>query len=243
MGHQLAMRRVFVAFALVLALVATAALAAPREARLAWQIVSGLIVTPSVAQGATFAEPTPDAAALIAAAEGQVGVTHIYDGSYVALNFPGGDIAPSRGVCTDVIIRALREGLSIDLQLAVNRDMSRNFPAYPANWGLSRPDRNIDHRRVPNLARLLERLGAARPISTDPADFQPGDIVATMLPGNLPHILIVTHRASADGQRPLIVHNIGAGTRVEDRLFEYPITGHFRLTPEVLSQLRDLGGI
>lgn len=235
------MRRTLAVFTILSAVAGALTLAAPREARVVWQIVTGAIVAPSVAEGAVFAEAGSDAAALIAAAEAQVGITRIYDGGYVALEFPGGDVPASRGVCTDVIIRALRDALSIDLQLAVNRDMSKNFAVYPANWGLSRPDRNIDHRRVPNLARLFERLGASQPIGTEPADFLPGDIVATMLPGNLPHILIVTHRASADGLRPLVVHNIGAGTRVEDRLFEFPITGHYRLSPEVLAQLRRLG--
>ncbi len=210
----------------------------PHQARLGWQIVSGAIVTPSVADTTRIAS-TPDAAALILAAEGQVGVTTVYDPAYVALNFPGGDVPPGRGVCTDVVIRALREAHGIDLQLAVNADMKANFSKYPANWGLTRTDRNIDHRRVPNIARLLQRMGAELPLSSDPGDFQPGDIVTSMLPGNLPHVMIVTDRPGTAAL--MVVHNIGAGTRIEDRLFDYPLTGHYRLTPDVLARLKALG--
>lgn len=177
---------------------------------------------------------------LTAAARDQVGVTLTYDPAYVALTFPGGDLPRDRGVCTDVVIRALRDAWGIDLQLAVNRDMKAAFDTYPALWGLDRPDRNIDHRRVPNLARLLQRMGAELPLSSDPAAFLPGDIVTSMLPGNLPHVMIVTDRPGA--QAPMVVHNIGAGTRVEDRLFDYPLTGHFRPGPEVLARLRALQG-
>jgi len=164
----------------------------------------------------------------------------IYDPAYVALAFPGGDVPPDRGVCTDVLIRALRVAHGIDLQAAVNADMKAHFSDYPANWGLTRTDRNIDHRRVPNLARLLQRMGAELPLSTDPAAFRPGDVVTSMLPGNLPHVMIVTDRSGSGAL--MVVHNIGAGARIEDRLFDYPLTGHFRLTPEVLARLRGLAG-
>lgn len=182
-----------------------------------------------------FTEP------VIAAARAQVGVTRIYDPSYVSLDYPGGDVPSDRGVCTDVLIRALRDGAQIDLQLAVNRDMKANFAAYPRNWGLTRTDANIDHRRVPNLATLFRRLGAKLPSSTDPAAFLPGDVVTMMLPGNLPHILLVSDKRSADGARPLIIHNIGRGTQEEDALFAYPHTGHFRLEGDALAELRRLG--
>ncbi len=132
---------------------------------------------------------------LISAARDQVGVTVIYDPAYQSMAFPGGDVAPERGVCTDVVIRALRAGWGIDLQLAVNRDMKANFSAYPKQWGLKSTDRNIDHRRVPNLQTLLSRMGADLPGTSDPADYQPGDIVTWMLPGNLPHIGILSDRA------------------------------------------------
>jgi uncharacterized protein YijF (DUF1287 family) len=106
--------------------------------------------------------------------------------------------------------------------------MSAHFKAYPDNWGLSRPDRNIDHRRVPNLQVFFVRHGASLPVSDNPEDYSPGDLVNWMVAGNLPHIGIVVDRRSEDGSRPLIVHNIGAGPRLEDVLFEFPITGHYR---------------
>jgi uncharacterized protein len=179
---------------------------------------------------------------LINAAREQVGVTTIYDPAYVGLEFPGGDIPRSRGVCTDVVIRALRDGWGIDLQLAVNRDMKADFSAYPGLWGLSTTDRNIDHRRVPNLQTLFARIGAELPVSDIAADYQPGDIVSWMLPGNLPHIGIVSDQMTEDGARPLILHNIGAGAREDDILFVYEITGHYRIGPDSAARLRVLGG-
>ena len=189
-----------------------------------------------------FALATPafaqDAQTLITASRAQVGVTTNYDPAYTALEFPGGDVDRSRGVCTDVIIRALREAWGIDLQLAVNRDMKAHFSAYPKNWGLKTTDRYIDHRRVPNLQTLLARMGAERDISSDPAAFLPGDIVTYLLPGNLPHIAIVSDRMGTSA--PMILHNIGRGAQEEDSLFEYPITGHYRLTPDAIAKLRAL---
>ncbi len=185
----------------------------------------------------------PDAAtadaALIAAARGQVGVTVTYDPSYQSLAFPNGDIAPDRGVCTDVVIRALRQAWGIDLQLATNRDMKAAFSAYPKTWGLKTTDRNIDHRRVPNLQTLLTRVGTSLPVSSDPAQFQPGDIVTWMLPGNLPHIGILSDKRATS--HPLVLHNIGAGAREEDRLFDFPITGHYRINDAALQRLHALG--
>lgn len=212
-------------------------LVSPYQARVAAQILQGRIAAPVLSEDAAFLPASPEAKALISAAEAQVGVVTVYDPAYVTLDYPGGDVAPDRGVCTDVLVRALRRAHGIDLQAALNRDMSRHFASYPANWGLSRPDRNIDHRRVPNLRRLFERLGAE--VTT--GDFQPGDIVTSLLPGNLPHITIVTNRMGATD--PMIVHNIGAGTWVEDRLRDFPITGHYRLTPEVMDRLRRLQGL
>ena len=197
--------------------------------------LGGAIALPAGADG------TPEAAALIRAAEGQVGVTTVYDPAYVTLAFPGGDVPADRGVCTDVLVRALRLAHGVDLQAAVNADMKAHFAKYPANWGLSRTDRNIDHRRVLNLQTLLRRMGAELDLSSDPQAFLPGDVVTSTLPGNLPHLMIVTDRMGADGAR-MVVHNIGAGARIEDRLFEYPLTGHYRLTPEVLARLRALQG-
>jgi uncharacterized protein len=171
---------------------------------------------------AAHADPV---AALVAAARDQVGRTLIYDPRYEKLAYPMGDVPIERGVCTDVVIRAFR-GLGIDLQALVYEDMKQNFKAYPQSWGLARPDANIDHRRVPNLATFFARRG----LSLDATDYRAGDIVTWMLPGNLPHIGIVSDRIAPSG-RPLIIHNIGAGAREEDMLTAYPITGHFRWFP------------
>lgn len=199
---------------------------------------------PPPARPQMAAPPAPalseETAAIIAAARAQLGVTTAYDPAYARLDYPGGDVPRDRGVCTDAVIRALRDGAHIDLQLAIHRDMTANFAAYPGIWGLKRPDPNIDHRRVPNIATLLARLGAARMLSTDPADFQPGDIVTSVLPGNLPHIMLISDRRNADGT-PLVIHNIGRGTREEDALFAYPQTGHYRIEGPALAELRRLG--
>jgi uncharacterized protein YijF (DUF1287 family) len=178
---------------------------------------------------------------LTEAARDQVGVTVTYDPAYASLDFPGGDIPRERGVCTDVVIRALRDGWGIDLQLAVNRDMKADFSAYPALWGLTTTDRNIDHRRVPNLRTLFARIGAELPLDDGPTPYLPGDIVTWTLPGNLDHIGIVSDRLTQDGT-PLILHNIGAGAREEDILFAYPMTGHYRIGADQAERLQALAG-
>ncbi|MGR5108906.1 DUF1287 domain-containing protein [Vibrio jasicida] len=156
-----------------------------------------------------------------------------YDGSYYQIGYPNGDVASDIGVCTDVIIRSYRK-LGVDLQVLVHEDMRDNFSAYPSKriWGLTRTDRNIDHRRVPNLQMFFQRHGVEIPISNDGHNFKPGDIVTWMLPGNLPHIGIVADDLSTDKRRLLIVHNIGGGVVLEDMLFDYPITGHYRFEPK-----------
>jgi uncharacterized protein YijF (DUF1287 family) len=176
---------------------------------------------------------------LTEAARDQVGVTVTYDPAYASLDFPGGDIPRERGVCTDVVIRALRDGWGIDLQLAVNRDMKADFSAYPALWGLTTTDRNIDHRRVPNLQTLFARIGAELPLDDGPTPYLPGDIVTWTLPGNLDHIGIVSDRLTRDGT-PLILHNIGSGAREEDILFAYPMTGHYRIGADQAERLQAL---
>ncbi len=176
---------------------------------------------------------------LTIAAREQVGVTTTYDPAYVALEFPGGDLPRDRGVCTDVVIRALRDGWGIDLQLAVNRDMKADFSAYPSLWGLTRTDRNIDHRRVPNLQTLFARIGAELPLQDDPTPYLPGDIVTWTLPGNLAHIGIVSDKLGGDGT-PMILHNIGRGAQEEDILFTYPITGHYRIGKDQAERLKAL---
>lgn len=153
----------------------------------------------------------------------------VYDGSYRRIPYPGGDVPRDRGVCTDVVIRAYRV-LGLDLQVLVHEDMKANFSAYPQVWGLPAPDTNIDHRRVLNLQTFFRRKGVVLPVSREGKDYLPGDLV-TFLVGprsTLPHIGIVSAVTTEDGTRPLMVHNIGAGPQLEDMLFSYPITGHYR---------------
>jgi uncharacterized protein len=149
-----------------------------------------------------------------------------YDGAYVRIAYPGGDVPADTGVCTDVVIRGLRV-LGFDLQRLVHEDMRRNFATYPKQWGLKQPDTNIDHRRVPNLQTFFRRRGAALPVSNQPNRYQPGDLITCTVAGRLPHIAIVVP-APDGGPVPWIVHNIGQGPKLEDRLFEFPLTGHYR---------------
>lgn len=167
-------------------------------------------------------------AALVEAARAQAQGPVVYDGAYRRIAYPLGDVPADRGVCTDVVIRAYR-ALGIDLQVRVHEDMRANFERYPGLWGLNRPDRNIDHRRVPNLQTYLRRAGAELPASRDQAAFLPGDLVTWMLPGNLPHIGIVSDRRDPGSGDPLILHNIGAGVVEDSILFSFAITGHYRL--------------
>ncbi len=164
---------------------------------------------------------------LVAAALERTRHKVVYDPAYRTIAYPMGDVPAATGVCTDEVIRAYR-ALGIDLQRLVHEDMRAAFQSYPKQWGLKRPDRNIDHRRVPNLQMFFSRHGKSLPVTARGADYAPGDLVTWSLPGNLPHIGMVTDRRSADGARPLIVHNIGAGPQLEDMLFDYQITGHYR---------------
>ena len=151
----------------------------------------------------------------------------VYDPTYFKLAYPNGDVPSDKGVCTDVVIRAYRK-LGIDLQKEVHEDMKANFSSYPNNWGLKATDRNIDHRRVPNLMTFFSRHGKILPISKDAKNYSPGDIVCWNLGGAITHIGIVVNRKSSDGQRNLIIHNIGNGQIVEDCLFKFRIIGHYR---------------
>lgn len=164
---------------------------------------------------------------LSAAAEERALQSVVYDAAYVQLAYPNGDVAPDRGVCSDEVVRAYRL-LGIDLQRLVHEDMARAFHVYPKRWGLTRPDPNIDHRRVPNLATFFTRHGTSLEPSTDGDDYKPGDVVAWALADGRPHIGLVTERRSADGKRPLVMHNIGFGPQIEDMLFGLTITGHYR---------------
>ncbi len=158
-----------------------------------------------------------------------------YDGSYRRISYPGGDVPDDRGVCTDVIIRCYR-AVGVDLQKEVHKDMTAFFAAYPPQWGLTQPDANIDHRRVPNLYTFFRRKGIEVAVTDNPDDYQPGDIVFWMLDLNRPHIGMVIDQRTPDGKRPLVVHNIGLGPMLEDRLFAYDIYGHFRYPREVWQQ-------
>jgi len=150
-----------------------------------------------------------------------------YNPAYVQLHYPNGDVPSDTGVCTDVVVRAYRK-MGIDLQKEVHEDMQSHFNAYPKNWGLSKPDSNIDHRRVPNLMCYFKRQGADESISKNAKDYLPGDIVCWDLGGGMTHIGIVVDRQSQDNDRRLIVHNIGAGQVIEDCLFDFKIIGHYR---------------
>jgi uncharacterized protein YijF (DUF1287 family) len=151
----------------------------------------------------------------------------VYDPAYFSLKYPDGDVPAGKGVCTDVVIRAYRK-LGIDLQQEVHEDMAKHFSLYPKIWGLQKPDTNIDHRRVPNLQVFFTRFGQRLPVSEKASDYKTGELVTWMIGGKLPHIGIVTNRKSADGRRNLIVHNVGGGQVLQDCLFSYEITGHYR---------------
>ena len=151
----------------------------------------------------------------------------VYDPKYYVIKYPNGDVSADRGVCTDVVIRAYRK-LGIDLQKEVHEDMKGNFSRYPKNWGLKTTDKNIDHRRVPNLMKFFERHNAKLSISDNADDYKPGDVVCWNLGGAITHIGIVVDKKSNDSKRNLIVHNIGGGQVLADCLFEYKIIGHYR---------------
>lgn len=185
----------------------------------AWLLAFALL-----AASPAYADPSPP---FVAAARAQVGKTVIYDPAYKRIAFPNGDVAEDRGVCSDVVIRALRSAYGYDLQRELNTDIRKEPSAYPRRWGLNAADSNIDHRRVPNQQVFFRRKGWEKPVTQEAKDYRAGDLVTQMLPGNLPHIVIVSDRSSPVGT-PFVVHNIGAGAREEDTLFAFPITGHYR---------------
>ncbi|HNP96945.1 MAG TPA: DUF1287 domain-containing protein [Cyclobacteriaceae bacterium] len=174
----------------------------------------------SLAFSQTFAERLSIAA---------VELTHqtvSYDPSYFKIDYPNGDVPANKGVCTDVVIRAYRK-LGIDLQQEVHKDMAANFSLYPKIWGLTKTDKNIDHRRVPNLMTFFSRHGKVKSKSKDVSAYAPGDIVAWDLGGGTTHIGILINQRSPDGERPLVVHNIGRGQEISDCLFDFTIIGHY----------------
>ena len=166
---------------------------------------------------------------LVGAARNQIGKTVLYDSSYQALGYPNGDVPIDRGVCTDVIIRAMRSAFNFDLQKLVHEDMKMNFSKYPQKWGLKYPDKNIDHRRVPNLQTFFKRQGWYLDMLEETKDYRPGDMVTCIVPPQLPHIMIISDKKNGDGI-PFVIHNIGAGVQEEDRFFEFELTGHYRIT-------------
>jgi hypothetical protein len=188
----------------------------------AFFLLASLLARPALADGRCLVE----------AARKQIGVTVSYDSGYHRIAYPNGDVPMERGVCTDVVIRAYRQ-LGVDLQVKVHEDMAAAWKVYPKNWGLSRSDSNIDHRRVPNLATFFSRHGASLPAGSDPKAYAPGDIVTWRLPSGVPHIGIVSDRRTRAGV-PLVVHNIGGGTQEEDSLFAFTLTGHYRYSPDGL---------
>ncbi|MBN2652040.1 MAG: DUF1287 domain-containing protein [Spirochaetales bacterium] len=163
-------------------------------------------------------------------AEAALSLTHqkvVYDPTYYRIDYPNGDVPEGKGVCTDVVIRAYRK-LGIDLQKEVHEDMKTNFHLYPKNWGLTAPDSNIDHRRVPNLMKFFSRFGITKTISNKSEDYLPGDIVCWSLGGGKTHIGIVSPKKTRNRSRYMIVHNIGSGQVLEDCLFSFKIIGHYR---------------
>lgn len=181
-------------------------------------VLLGLVLAP-VATRAQVRRGGP----LVAAARRQVGVTLAYDPAYTSLRFPGGDVPRAKGVCTDVVVRAYRDALGLDLQALVNADMRRAFAAYPTRWGLRRTDASIDHRRVPNLQVFLARQGARLPLPRDARGWQAGDLFTALIGDRLPHIGIVSDRGPG-----WVIHNIGNGAREEPALYAHQLTGRYR---------------
>ncbi len=188
----------------------------------------------------SFASAQEAADKLVNAALERTKTMVIYDPSYVKLDYPNGDVANNKGVCSDVVVRSYRLAFGYDLQKHIHEDMRANFSAYPSQriWDLTAPDKNIDHRRVPNIQSFFTRKGASLAVTLEGKDYLPGDVVTWNLKqdnqgggkGMLAHIGIVVAEKSPDGT-PLVVHNMGGGTRKDDILLKYKITGHYRFFP------------
>lgn len=181
---------------------------------------------PPVSRVPRASEPAGFVTALSDAALERTRHKERYDGSYQKIAFPGGDVPDNIGVCADVVVRSYR-ALGIDLQKEVHEEMKADFNAFPKAWGLSKPDTNIDHRRVLNLRVFFSRRGIELPVTDNAQDYQPGDIV-TWSVWSRPHIGIIVDRTTSNGRRFMVVHNIGRGSELEDMLFSYRITGHYR---------------
>ena len=204
-----------------------------------------VLVLGKVPVGVEYGSPyrgMPDAATngidIVSAARGQIGVTVVYDSAYRNIPYPNGDVPVDRGVCSDVIVRALRTARKIDLQKLVHEDMRAHFIMYPSliRWQMLRPDSNIDHRRVLNLERFFARSGWSLEVTKEKDCYLPGDIVTCLIGGEIPHVMIVSDRKSPDGV-PLVIHNVGSGTQEENRLFSYEITGHHRIISNVATDV------
>ncbi len=153
-----------------------------------------------------------------------------YDGAYEKIPYPNGDIDKEKGVCTDVIVRSYR-AFGVDLQELIHLDMKGNFIRYPKIWRKLVPDTNIDHRRVPNQMVFFRRKGVALPITDNPTNYKPGEIVVWSFGDGLMHVGIVSTQISNDTKTLLIAHNMGRGPEVSNILFSFPIIGHFRYMP------------
>lgn len=182
----------------------------------------------AVEQSKTVEVANPAIRKVLESAVEQTKVTRQYTQAYYKISYPGGDVPAETGACTDVVIRGFRNA-GVDLQKEVHEDMTANFSSYPKKWGLARTDTNIDHRRVPNLQTFFTRKGKSLPVSARGEDYRPGDVVSWDLDGNgMTHIGLVSNTWNEGTRRYLIIHNIGGGTNVEDRLFEWKVTGHYR---------------
>ena len=171
--------------------------------------------------------PPGPAKTVVDAAISQVNQTVRYDPAYTKIAYPGGDVPIEKGVCTDVVVRAFRKA-GVDLQKEVHEDMVKNFNVYPHKWGLAGPDSNIDHRRVPNLMKFFDRKGKDKPMTTNPSDYLPGDVIAWDLSGGQTHVGLVTDIPSRTSSKLMIVHNIGSGAQIEDVMFNWKMIGHYR---------------
>lgn len=200
--------------------------AACHQQRYTQTLNQGPAVPPSPTVSPLPDNASPQLKLMLEGAIAQAGVTTGYDPAYVALEYPNGDVPEKTGVCSDVVVRAFRKA-GVDLQKEIHEDMQAERSAYPTRWGATVIDKNIDHRRVLNLMTFFTRRGKSLPTGTD-ADYQPGDIVSWTLTSGVEHIGIVTNMLSGYGNRYLIVHNIGAGTRIEDVLYSWTIKGHYR---------------
>lgn len=168
----------------------------------------------------------PIASKMVEDAKKQLGTT--YDASYEVISYPNGDVARSHGACTDVVVRSMRAA-KIDLQKLIHQDMKSNFGLYPHQWGLSRPDKNIDHRRVPNQMKFFSRFGQVLPTAVNRGTlitWKPGDVVCWDMNGRQLHTGIISDGLSTSGV-PLVIHN-GWLCVEDDSLTRWKIIGHYR---------------